>query len=138
MKFILSNSTVRFVKYFGVGFSTLMLDLGMLYVAVSIWKVPYYIATPVAFLIAISCNYAISRRFVFEGTERSWSGGYVNFAAVALAGATLTTTLVAVLVSFFGLQYLLARVAVAGMVGIGNYLFNLYINFKVVGKHHSS
>ena len=127
----------RFIRYAGVGVSTLLFDLGMLYVAVSLIGVPYYVATPITFLIAVSCNYVLSRRFVFKDSERSWHGGYGYFGIAAIFGATVTTLLVAALVSYFGLYYLLARILVAGLVGIGNYLFNLYFNFKVVGKHNS-
>jgi len=107
----------------------------MLYFTVSVAGVPYYVATPISFLIAVSVNYAASRRFVFSGTERSWHGGYAYFIFAALAGAIVTTGLVAILVSLLGLYYLIARVLVAGIVGIANYLFNLYFNFRVVGKH---
>ena len=126
----------RFLRYASVGISTLLFDLGMLYVAVSIFGLPVYIATPLTFLIAVSCNYALSRRYVFQKTERGWIHGYGYFAIVAIIGALVTTTLVEALVTYAGLFYLIARVLVAGIVGIGNYLFNLYLNFKVVGKHN--
>jgi putative flippase GtrA len=124
----------RFFRYAAIGVGTLIFDLAMLYVAVSTLHISYLIATPVSFLIAVSCNYILSRNIVFKGTKRSWHGGYAYFISIALLGAVLTTSLVATLVSFFGLYYLLARVLVAGIVGIGNYLFNLYINFKVAGE----
>lgn len=125
----------RFVRYVAVGVSTFVFDLAMLYLAVSVFAIPYYIAIPLAFLVAISCNYALSRMLVFTGTERTWHGGYAYFALIALGGAGATTGLVAGLVTLFGLHYLSSRVIVAGVVGIVNYLFNLYLNFKVVGKH---
>jgi putative flippase GtrA len=109
----------------------------MLYVAVSLVGIPYYFATPITFLIAVSCNYALSRHFVFHTTERSWHGGYLYFAFAGILGAGITTLLVAGLVTYAGFYYLLARVLVAGLVGVGNYLFNLYLNFKVVGKHRN-
>lgn len=126
---------IRFLRYAIVGVGTLALDLCMLYIAVSVFGIPYYLATPSTFLIAVSCNYAISRSFVFKGTERSWHIGYAYFALVAIVGASVTTGLVALLVTTFGLFYLAARVVVAGIIGIGNYLFNLYFNFDVAGKH---
>ncbi len=77
----------------------------------------------------------MSRRIVFTRTKRGWKHGYVYFALVALVGAVVTTLLVASLVSLLNLNFLIARILVAGIVGFGNYLFNLYINFKVVGQH---
>ena len=38
------------------------------------------------------------------------------------------------LVTYVGLQYIFARVVVAIFVGIGNYVANLFITFKVAGK----
>jgi putative flippase GtrA len=125
----------RFLRYGTVGVLTLLFDLAMLYTAVSYVGIPYYVATPLSFFIAVSCNYLLSRRFVFMGTERSFHGGYFYFTLFAILGAALTTALVALLVSTLGMYYLLARVIVAGIVGMGNYLFNLHINFNVAGKH---
>jgi len=125
----------RFLRYCAIGVSTFLLDLAMLYVAVSRWGIPYYLATPCTFLIAVSCNYALSRTFVFRGSQRSWHGGYLYFASVALLGAAATTGLVTVFVEFLGIYYLLARVLVAGVIGMVNYLVNLHFNFKVSGKY---
>jgi len=127
----------RFGKYSAIGVFTFLCDLGMLYAAVSWFGIAYYIATPVTFLIAVSGNYVLSRQMVFKGTTRSLHGGYVYFIVAALLGAGVTTGLVAVLVSFVGFYFVAARVAVAGVIGVGNYLFNLYFSFKVAGKHLS-
>jgi putative flippase GtrA len=130
------RSTRRFLRYALVGVSTLSFDLALLYIATSLLGFPYYISTPTTFLIAVSINYFISRRFVFKGTERTVHHGYSYFIGVAIAGAFVTTALVATLVTYAHLYYLLARILVAGLIGIGNYLFNLHLNFKVAGMHH--
>ncbi len=125
----------RFTRYAVVGVSTLLFDLALLWCLTELLGVPYYVSTPFAFLVAVSINYLLSRAHVFHGTERHIHHGYAYFIGIAALGALVTTSGVAFLVSFFGLYYLLARVLVAGVVGIGNYLLNLYFNFKVVGHH---
>lgn len=135
MHFLKQPSVKRFLRYAVVGVSTLSFDLVLLFIATEFLHIPYYISTAGAFLIAVSINYFISRAHVFKGTERTIHHGYAYFIAVALLGAFLTTSLVTLLVSFAHLYYLLARVLVAGIIGIGNYLFNLHVNFKVAGKH---
>lgn len=125
----------RFARYASVGVSTFLLDLGMLYTAVTYLHAPYAAAVFVSFLVAVSCNYALSRAHVFHGSERKWHHGYASFMGVALVAASVTTTLAALLVSVFGMQFLIARTLVAGAVGMGNYLFNLYVNFRVAGQH---
>ena len=135
MNMALSLGLKRFARYAAVGGSTFMFDLGMLYIAVSLMGIAYYIATPITFLIAVSCNYVLSRQLVFKGTLRSWHIGYLYFALMAIGGAVATTAIVAVLVSHVGLYYLLARIIASCFVGMANYLFNLYVNFRVVGVH---
>jgi len=124
----------RFLRYSLVGFGTFLFDLSLLFMATSA-GVPYFLATPVTFLIAVSINYAISRHYVFKGTERPISHGYMYFASIAFLGAIVTTTLVVALVQYLALHYVLARIIVAGIIGIAGYLFNLHFNFKVAGKH---
>lgn len=130
-------SVLRVSRYLAIGVATFLLDLNILYALVDIVHVPYYVATFFSFLFAVSCNYALSRKYVFHGTKRRWFHGYGYFMLFALGGAALTTLLVTVAVSWLGIYYLVARITVAGVIGTGNYLLNLYLNFKVVGKHHS-
>jgi putative flippase GtrA len=125
----------RFARYASVGVSTFLLDLAIIYVAVTYAGTPYAPTVFVSFLIAVSCNYALSRAHVFHGTERKWHHGYASFMGVALVAASVTTALAALLVSVFGMQFLVARSIIAGLVGMGNYLFNLYVNFNVAGRH---
>jgi len=125
----------RFFRYAVVGVSTLLFDLVLLAALTELLDVPYYVATPFAFLIAVSINYMLSRAHVFRGTSRTVHHGYAYFITFALLGAFITTSGVALLVSAFGLYYLFARVLVAGFVGIGNYLLNLHFNFRVAGHH---
>ena len=132
----LSPTVRRFLRYILVGGSTFAFDLLLLYVVTTYLGAPYYLATPGAFLVAVSINYLISRRFVFRGTERGHALGYAYFIGMALIGAGITTLGVATLVTHAGLYFLYARIATACVVGIGNYLFNLFHNFKVVGRHH--
>ena len=119
-----------------VGASTFALDLGLLALATNVFHIPYYISTPIAFLLAMSLNYFIGRRFVFRGTERKVHTGYLYFVLIAGGGAIVITALVAGLVTYLHFEYLLARVLVAIVIGVINYLLNLYVNFKVVGRHN--
>lgn len=125
----------RFLRYSLVGGSTFAFDLVLLYIVTEYAGVPYYIATPLAFLVAVSLNYLISRRFVFKGTGRGHKLGYSYFIGAALLGASVTTLGVSALVTYAGLYFMLARILIACVVGIGNYLFNLFYNFKVGGLH---
>jgi len=127
---------VRFLRYSLVGGSTFAFDLLILWIMTGFMGVPYFVSTPLAFVIAVSINYFVSRRFVFKGTERKVHHGYVYFISLAGGTAVLITAMVALLIEAFALHYLIARVLVACVVGTANYLFNLHFNFKVAGRHH--
>jgi|SRR3989344_2308130 len=131
----LPPSLHRFLRYALVGISTLAFDLLLLAFVIEVGGVPYYMAVPLCFAIAVSINYLISRHHVFRGTSRNFHTGYLYFLIAAAGGAVLTTSGVAFLIEFLGVHYLPARLAVAGVVGMANYLLNLHFNFRVVGLH---
>jgi len=131
----MSPAVKRFLKYATVGGSTFAFDLLLLWAMTEVFLVPYLLSTALAFLVAVSINYFVSRRFVFKGTSRKMHHGYIYFIIIACGGALAVTGAVALLVTTLALHYLAARVLVACVVGIGNYLFNLHFNFKVVGHH---
>lgn len=128
-------AVVRFLKYTAVAGSTFIFDLFLIWIMTEFIGLPYYVSTWIGFVICVSINYFVSRRFVFKGTTRRIHHGYLFFIVVALGGASLVSGAVAFLVTTFSLHYLVARTLVACVVGFGNYLFNLYVNFKVVGQH---
>ncbi len=135
MRHLKNPAVQRFFKYALVGGSTFLFDLLLLWVLTEFFLVPYQLSTAFAFLVAVSINYFVSRRYVFKGTERRMHHGYLYFILVACGGAAVVTGAVAFLVTFLSMHYLVARVLVACFVGIGNYLFNLHFNFKVAGHH---
>lgn len=129
------HSLERIMKYVAVGGLTFALDLLLLYAFIDwlLWN--YILATGLAFAIAVSINYVLDRRWVFTGTLRSVQAGYFIFMAIACIGAVIAMAGMSILVGVYHLHYLYARVAIASMVGLWNYLMNLYVNFKVAGKH---
>ena len=132
----LSNTIVRFLKYTSIGVGTFVLDLGLLYILTDFLELNYVIAAGMGFLLAVTLNYFLSRKFVFAGTDRSQKEGYAIFLFIAFIGLAIVTGGMYVLVEWWGVYYLFARVAVSGVTGLWNYLMNLYLNFKVVGMHN--
>lgn len=127
--------TIRFLKYSTIGGSTFLVDLLLLYVLIDVFQVQYVFASGIAFLIAVSLNYVVSRRFVFAGSLRGIGRGYVNFLLIAGVGLCAVMIGMYVLVGVFSLPYVLSRISIAGITGVWNYLMNLYVNFKVAGKY---
>lgn len=125
----------RFLKYSTVGCSTFLLDLLLLYILTDYFLVNYIVAAGLCFAIAISVNYAVSRRYVFKNSAKTWKKGYFHFLLIALGGVLIVMSGMYVLVDLFGVRYLPARIIIAGITGFWSYLLNLFVNFKVAGKH---
>lgn len=123
--------TKRFLGYSIIGVGTFLFDLYLLNIFTNQLGWYYLQAVIVAFLIAVSINYALSRYFVFKGTTRSVAKGYLYFLQIVIFGVLLTTGFVYLLVEYTPLQPIQARVYTAGIVGIFNFLMNNFFNFKV-------
>lgn len=130
-----SQSGRRFLRYTLVGAATFAVDLLILAALTEFLALPYAVSTPIGFLSAVSLNYILSRSFVFKGSIRPFHQGYLYFILIAVGAATFITGTVMLLVNKANMHYLPARVLVAGVAGVGNYVLNLYLNFKVAGNH---
>lgn len=125
----------RFIKYSFVGVSTFLVDLLLLYIFTHFLHINVYGATSVAFLLAVSLNHYISSRHVFSQSLTPHAKSYIRFIAIALCALLATVFFMYLLVGVSGVHYMLARLLTASAVGIASYLYNLYNNFKVAGRH---
>jgi putative flippase GtrA len=125
----------RFIKYSFVGVSTFLVDLFFLYIFTHFVQLNVYGATTIAFLLAVSLNHYISSRHVFSQSLTPHTKSYIHFIGIALCALLATITSMYLLVSIIGVHYILARLVTAGAIGMASYLYNLYNNFNVAGKH---
>jgi len=126
----------RFLKYSFVGVSTFLFDLLFLFLLIDVLLVNYIVATGLAFLVAVSINYCISRKYVFKGTVRPFKIGYIIFISSSLLSLLIIISCMYVMVEILAFNYLVSRISIAGITGFGNYVLNLVVNFKVKGMHY--
>jgi len=125
----------RFTKYALIGTSTSLLDVYLLWILTTHFHVYYIISAGLTFLLAATLDYLADRHFVFSETKRNPESGYFYFVAILGAGLVMTLVSMAVLVEHFNIHYIVARIILAGAVGMWSYLMNLYVNFRVAGKY---
>lgn len=128
----LTSLAYRGFKYGFVGGGTFLLDLSIVWVLTTLLALNYSIAIAIGFFIGVSVNFLISYRFVFSGTTQTQGRGYRNFLLIACGGAIAISLSTTFLVEYFALTLYIARIIVATVVGIGNFLINALFNFKVV------
>ncbi len=123
----------RFFRYAAVGGSTFLFDLLLLWIQIEKFHIYYLHAAVSGFLVAVSVNYFLSRRWVFTGSRRRLASGYLYFLKTAVAGALTTGFLMWLFCTATHGPYLLIRAIIAAIIGMVNYLIHLYLNFKVAG-----
>ena len=121
----------RFLRYTLIGVSTFVLDLLLLFMLTEVFGIYSILASGIAYILAISLNYYLSRTYVFVGSMRGITSGYVYFMLIALLGLLIVMGGMYALVSLFHFNYLFARVCIAGIAGFWNFMMNLYVNFKI-------
>ena len=123
----------RFFIYTAVGGLTFLFDLSLLWIQIEKFHVYYLHAAVSSFLVAVSVNYFLSRRWVFKGSRRRLAAGYLYFLKTAAAGALTTGFLMWLFCTTTHGPYMLIRIIIAAIIGMGNYLIHLYLNFRVAG-----
>ena len=121
----------RFARNAAISLPTFIFDLGLLFLLVRRAHLDYLIATVVSFLVANGLGYFLARWLVFAGTKRGLSAGLVYFLAIAALSAFAVVFLMWLSVSVFHFDVILSRIAASGIVGVGGYLLNLMVNFRV-------
>lgn len=125
----------RFFTYTFFGTTTSLLDISILWILTNSLGVHYLLSATISFSFSASLSYIGVRHFVFTHTHRSLKAGYLYFLMITGTGLALTLGGMAILVEIFNLHYMVARILIAGAIGLWNYLMNLYVNFKVAGRY---
>lgn len=128
------KAILRFAKYSATGIITFFFDLSLLFIFTDLLNIHYILSAIIAFIVALSINYQISKRYVFYGSLRSDLAGYIFFLLIGLVGIIIITISLYVFVDILHLHYITSRIIIASVVGIWNYLMNLYVNFRIAGK----
>lgn len=120
----------RMSGYALVGISTFFLDLGIMFILTRLGLTEYF-AIVIAFVTAVSVNFIFSYRYVFTGTTRRQSTGYVFFLLIALIGFLVIAPGSLFLTRQFGVSLYEARIIMALLTGGTNFMLNNFLNFKM-------
>jgi putative flippase GtrA len=129
--FVAWGHAPRFARNAAVSFPAFLFDLGLLFLLVRLVHLDYLVATVVAFLVANGLSYFLARWLVFIGTKRGLRAGLVYYLAIAALAAFTVALLMWLFVSVFHFDVILSRIGVASIVGLGGYVLNLMVNFRV-------
>jgi putative flippase GtrA len=122
---LLSQNTI-------VSCATFLFDMLFLWVLVQFLHVGKYPATAIGFVVATTIHYAVARVWIFRGTTRRVTSGYVYFLINAGIGLVATMAFFALFAGLLGMTYLVARVIASVFAGLAAFLLNAVLNFRTL------
>ena len=114
-----------------VSCAVFLFDLALLWMLVEYLAMNKLVAAALAFLVAITIHYGFARVWIFTGSERALTSGYVYFLINAFVGLVLTIVLFWAFMAI-GLHYVPARVVASVFAGLAAFLLNAMLNFRSV------
>ncbi len=128
-------TAILFARNTVASFFAFGLDVGLLWIFVEKLGLSYLVAATIAFLVAMTLHYILSRLWVFSESRRGMASGYVYFLANAGIGLVVTLGAFAALMAITGLHYLIARIFASVAGGLIVFGLNAVFNFKAIGGH---
>ena len=122
---LFGRNTLASVVAFGI-------DLALLWMLVELSGLAYLAAAAIAFLVAMSVHYGLSRIWVFKGSRRGLATGYVYFLVNAGIGLVVTLAVFWALLEWLGIHYLFARLVASIIAGLLVFFLNAVFNFKAL------
>ena len=124
------NAAVLLGRNTVVSIGVFLIGLGLLWLLVEYAGTAKVVAAGATFLISTSLHYLLGRIWIYEGSERSFAGGFGFFLVNAAVGLAITLVLFDLLIRFTPIHYLVARIIVSAIAGLVMFLLNAILNFR--------
>ncbi len=109
-----------------------LIGLACLWALVEFAGIDEVIASGIGFALANTLHYTLARTWIFRGTDRKLASGYAFFVLNGLFGLAMTMALMAVLLEYTPINYLIARILVSVIAGLTMFVINAVWNFRRV------
>ena len=122
----------RFLKYsISNSLFLLPLDLGLLFLFISILKTNYFLAVAAAFTFTSIFSYFLNRNMAYIGTKTKHSQSFPYFILFSILGLLITIFLGGYLVTALRINYILAKLASSTLDGVTSFILHAFITFKI-------
>ena len=123
------NLFFKFLKFGAVGFSGLLLDFGVTYIAKEKLRWNKYIANSMGFLLASGSNYYLNRIWTFNSLDPEIGWQFSKFLLVAVVGLLLNNLIVYLLTDRARLNFYIAKFGAVVLVFFWNFSVNYIYTF---------
>ena len=119
---LFARNTAVSVVVFGIG-------LALMWLCVEQLSIDQFAAAAISFVVANSLHYVFGRVWIYRGTERGVTSGYIFFLIAGAVGLAVTLAVFSVFASL-GLHYLWSRLIASVFAGIAMFALNSVLNFR--------
>ena len=119
----------KFIKYGIVGFSGVIIDFSITYIAKEKIKIHKYISNALGFLTAATTNYIFNRLWTFHSHNSQIGIEYSKFILISLTGLAINTFIIWLLNSKFDFNFYISKAFAIIIVTIWNFILNLLYTF---------
>ena len=115
----------RLGKFLVVGGTGVLVNNAALYTLYQVLRLPLVLASTVAVTLAIGNNFFLNDHWTFNEQHDAAAGRrLVRFSLVSLGGVALTTLTLWALVTYLGVNYLVANLVGIGLATASNFVAN--------------
>jgi len=107
INYFLNKKFIRFAISGGVATSV---DIALLYALTEWGGIWYLISSVFSFLVGSITHFSISRRWVFDQTNKTFWRQYQSFFVIHLGGLAINLMALYILVEYFNIYYILAKI----------------------------
>lgn len=117
------NSLLQFLRYCFVGGTATIVDWIVLYIMESL-GFHYLLAATASFICGLICNYSLSKRFVFNGTDAKVTPKkeFFAYAIIGVVGLLITLILMYIMTEWLRLFFMVSKITATILVLIWNFL----------------
>lgn len=126
----------QFLKYLVVGFTGTAADFALLYVFVQYFHIFYLLAAFFSIAIVLWYSFTLNKYWTFENKEKKYFPQFLKYVIAHSIALGINLLILAILVQFFHLWYLFAKVFATAAAAIAN--FFMVKSFIFEGKKADS
>lgn len=119
-----------FLKYALVWVSSTLVDMGALFVLVSILWINLYISVVISFLLSVINWFLLNKFWTFENKNKRLKRQFVKFLIISLIWLLFTLSLMFIFVDLLNIYYLISKALTSIVVLFWNYFWNKIWTFN--------
>lgn len=121
------------IKYYIVGASGVLVNLGFLYFLTEFVGMWYFVSYSIAILVSITTNFIFNKLWTFRDSTNSQKTMimYLKFVSVSLVGMGIQLGSVYLFVEVLGIYYMLAALFSIGLASGINFMVNRHWTFGI-------